>query len=154
MVTCHHTLKLFHLSHVTAELAAAGAEAAGLPLQQYQDACICQVIHLIDAYHRHAAAAVALRQRTPGWVLLDDLLVWHHCHRSAGKKVDFDGEEHTIQELTEDRWEEPKHQHSPSTTCPTCNHVCFRLPMVLIKSRCCIAASGMCSWRSSALAAP
>jgi hypothetical protein len=34
------------------------------------------------------------------------------CYRSAGKKVDFDGEEHTIEELTEDRWDESKHQQA------------------------------------------
>lgn len=45
-------------------------------------------------------------------MLLRHLLVLHHCHRSAGKKVDFDGEEHTIQELTEDRWGKSKQQQA------------------------------------------
>jgi hypothetical protein len=101
-VTCYNTRQV-RLSHVTAELAAAGAEAAGLSLQQYQDACICQVIHVIAPHRRHAAAAVALGQMIACWVLLHQLLVMHRCYRSAGKKVDFDGEEHTIEELTEDR---------------------------------------------------
>lgn len=47
---------------------------------------------------------------------LHNPLVPHYCRRSAGKKVDFDGEEHTIQEVTEDRWEMLKHQQAPSVT--------------------------------------
>jgi aspartate-semialdehyde dehydrogenase len=83
-----------------------------------------------DLIFGHPDSAVAVRQTTKGKLRHCAIIQWRlvAAYRSAGKKVDFDGEEHTIEELTEDRCQMSKHQKSPIPYCPACSRLFPVLP--------------------------